>query len=122
MQTKIFIIAKMTLKSSLRGLHVLIALLSNCSMSFTFTTSKSLIAIDVSSPIFGICSSSPRLYRRARGGGVRGGGVVFDTEPGVLPITLQQLESQSMRGVGNEKKKRLQREGQKKGRQRRTSP
>lgn len=39
------------------------------------------------------------LYRRARGGGIRGGGVVFDTEPRVLPITLQQLESQSMRGV-----------------------
>lgn len=47
MQIMIFIIAQMTLTSSLRGLHVLIALLSNCSTSFTFTTSEGLVAIDV---------------------------------------------------------------------------
>ncbi|KAL1254701.1 hypothetical protein QQF64_016930 [Cirrhinus molitorella] len=49
--------------------------------------------------------------RRARGGGVRRGRACFDTEPGFLPIKPQQLESQSMRGIGKQKKTGLRRDG-----------
>lgn len=63
---------------------------------------KSVIAIDISSlPAYVQLDLSPS--RRARGGGVSGGRSCFDTEPGVLPIMFQQLESKSIKGVGNDK-------------------